>query len=125
MPAWRAQPAGARSLATVLVVHEAFGVHEHIARCLPAIRPRRLARRSLPSSSSAQGDPRLHDDRWPRLFAERRLARCPTAQVLADLDALRVPAAGRQRRASAGRLGVTGFCWGGRIAWLYAAHSRR
>ena len=29
MPAWRAQPAGARGMATVLGVHEDFGVHEH------------------------------------------------------------------------------------------------
>jgi carboxymethylenebutenolidase len=43
------------------------------------------------------------------------------AQVIADLDAT-VAWAGKDPHADSSRLGITGFCWGGRITWLYAAH---
>jgi carboxymethylenebutenolidase len=41
---------------------------------------------------------------------------------MSDLDAT-VAWAAKQESADAGKLGITGFCWGGRITWLYAAHS--
>jgi carboxymethylenebutenolidase len=49
------------------------------------------------------------------------VSKASDAQVLGDLDATRAWA-GRQPRADVERLGITGFCWGGRITWLYAAH---
>ena len=117
MPAWRAQPAGARGLATVLVVHEAFGVHEHIRDVC-----RRFARAGwqaiAPELFFRQGDPRIHET-VAEVFASV-ISRVPDSQVLSDLDACVAWAAGNGGQR--GRLGITGFCWGGRIVWLYAAH---
>ena len=117
MPAWRAQPAGRSSLPTVLVVHEAFGVHEHIRDVC-----RRFAKAGYqavaPELFFRQGDPRGHES-IAEIFAQV-ISRVPDAQVLADLDAAAQWAAGNGGDRT--RLGVTGFCWGGRIVWLYAAH---
>ena len=55
-----------------------------------------------------------------KLIAEV-VSKVPDAQVMGDLDACAAWA--RTQGADAGKLGVTGFCWGGRIAWLYAAHN--
>ena len=41
---------------------------------------------------------------------------------MSDLDAA-VAWAGQSSSGDASRVGVTGFCWGGRITWLYAAHN--
>jgi carboxymethylenebutenolidase len=50
------------------------------------------------------------------------VAKVPDAQVMSDLDAA-VAWAEKSGKGAASRLGITGFCWGGRIVWLYAAHS--
>jgi carboxymethylenebutenolidase len=117
MPAWRAQPVGRQALATVLVVHEAFGVHEHIRDVC-----RRFAKAGwqaiAPDLFFRQGDPRRHET-IAEIFAQV-ISRVPDAQVLSDLDAAAQWAAGNG--GSRERLGITGFCWGGRIVWLYAAH---
>ena len=47
----------------------------------------------------------------------------PDAQVMSDLDAT-VAWAGKSSGGDIDALGITGFCWGGRIVWLYAAHKR-
>jgi carboxymethylenebutenolidase len=120
MPAWRAQPAGRQGLATVLVVHEAYGVHEHIRDVC-----RRFAKAGwqavAPDLFFRQGDPRRYET-TAEIFAQV-ISRVPDAQVLSDLDAAAQWAAGNG--GSRERLGVTGFCWGGRIVWLYAAHRPR
>jgi len=51
------------------------------------------------------------------------VAKVPDAQVMADLDAA-VAWAAAEGIADTGRLGITGFCWGGRIVWMYSAHNR-
>ena len=51
------------------------------------------------------------------------VSRVPDAQVLGDLDATVKWAA--KDGGDTSRLAATGFCWGGRIVWLYAAHSRK
>jgi len=118
VPAYRAAPAGRTGLPVVLVVHEIFGVHEYVADTA-----RRFARAGYlaiaPELYARQGDPGAYGE-IARLQAEI-VSRVPDAQVLADLDgALKWAAA---NGGDAGRAGVTGFCWGGRITWLYAAHA--
>ena len=117
MPAYRAAPAGRSSLPVVLVVQEIFGVHEYIADVC-----RRLAHAGYlaiaPALYARQGDPAQYTE-VARLLSEL-VAKVPDAQVLGDLDAT-VRWAGAHGGDLA-RVGITGFCWGGRITWLYAAH---
>lgn len=118
LPAYRAAPAGRSAAPVVLVVSEIFGVHQYIADVA-----RRLAKQGFfavaPELFDRQGDPQSYGE-VGRLVAEV-VSKVPDAQVLADLDAAAAWAAGEG--ASPRRLGITGFCWGGRIAWLYAAHN--
>ena len=118
MPAYRAAPAGRARAPVVLVVSEIFGVHAYIADVA-----RRLARRGYfaiaPELFERQGDAGSYGE-VAKLIAEV-VDRTPDAQVMADLDACVAWAAGQG--ADTTRLGITGFCWGGRITWLYAAHN--
>ena len=117
MPAYRAAPEGRGNLPVVLVVQEIFGVHEYITDVC-----RRLAREGYlaiaPALYARQGDPAQYTE-VARLLSEL-VAKVPDAQVLGDLDAT-VRWAGAHGGDLA-RVGITGFCWGGRITWLYAAH---
>ena len=118
LPAYRAMPQGRTDLPVVLVVSEIFGVHEHIADIA-----RRFARLGYlaiaPELFVRQGDAQSYGE-VAKLVTEV-IAKVPDAQVMGDLDACVAWAAtnGGDTR----RLGVTGFCWGGRITWLYSAHN--
>jgi carboxymethylenebutenolidase len=117
---YRAMPKGGSKLPLVLVVQEIFGVHEHIKDVC-----RRLAKLGYlaiaPELYHRQGDvSKLESIDEIRLI----VAKVPDAQVLADLDAA-VAWAAANGAADMARLGITGFCWGGRITWLYAAHNPR
>ena len=120
MPAYRAMPASAAGakLPVVLVVSEIFGVHEHIADVA-----RRFAKLGYlaiaPELFVRQGDAQSYGE-ISKLLAEV-VNKVPDAQALGDLDAC-VAWAGANG-GDTGRLGITGFCWGGRITWLYAAHN--
>ncbi|MEB5965617.1 dienelactone hydrolase family protein [Comamonas testosteroni] len=118
LPAYRAMPAGKRNLPVVLVISEIFGVHDYIADTC-----RRLARAGYlaiaPDLFVRQGDPMAYAE-MARLMSEV-IAKVPDAQVMADLDAS-VQWAGGQG-GDVRKLAITGFCWGGRITWLYAAHA--
>lgn len=120
LPAYYARPAKGTGLPTVLVVQEIFGVHEYIRDVC-----RRLARQGYlavaPELYFRQGDPARLDNVGAIL--ETIVAKVPDAQVLGDLDACAAWAA--EHGGDPGRLAITGFCWGGRIAWLYAAHNPR
>jgi len=119
LPAYRAMPSQGGPFATVLVVQEIFGVHEHIKDVC-----RRLAKLGYlavaPELYARQGDvSKLSDINEIRT---KVVSKVSDAQVMADLDA----AADWARASGSGnirKLGITGFCWGGRIVWLYAAHS--
>ena len=115
MPAYRAQPAGKTGLPVVIVISEIFGVHEHIADVA-----RRFAKLGYlaiaPELFVRQGDAKSYAD-MSRLMAEV-VSKVPDAQVMGDLDAC--VAWAMAHGGDIGRLGVTGFCWGGRIAWLFA-----
>jgi len=117
LPAYRAMPAGRGGLGTVLVVQEIFGVHEHIKDVC-----RRFAKAGFlaiaPELYARQGDPGRYTD-IPALVREV-VSKVPDAQVMSDLDATLAWAAGNGGDPK--RVGITGFCWGGRITWLYLAH---
>ncbi len=119
MPAYRAMPEGAGPFPTVLVVQEIFGVHEHIKDLC-----RRLAKQGYfavaPELYARQGDVSKMTD-IPKIISEV-VSKVPDAQVMSDLDAT-VTWAKSTGKADASKLAVTGFCWGGRIVWLYAAHN--
>jgi carboxymethylenebutenolidase len=119
IPAYRAMPASGGPFATVLVVQEIFGVHEHIKDIC-----RRLAKAGYfaiaPELYARQGDPSQYAD-IPKLVADI-VSKVPDYEVLSDLDAT-VIYAKDSGKADAARLAITGFCWGGRPVWLYAAHN--
>ncbi len=118
MPAYRAMPAGKSSLPVVLVISEVFGVHEHIADVA-----RRFARRGYmaiaPELFVRQGDAQSYGE-IAKLFAEV-ISKVPDAQVMGDLDA--TVAWAKANGGNTSKLAVTGFCWGGRITWLFSAHN--
>ncbi len=119
IPAYRAMPAAGKSLATILVVQEIFGVHEHIKDVC-----RRFAKAGYlaiaPEMYYRQGDvSKLKDNK--EIFAVV-VSKVADAQVMSDLDAALAWAA--KNGGDGKRLGITGFCWGGRITWLYTAHNK-
>jgi carboxymethylenebutenolidase len=118
MPAYRAQPARGGNFPVILVVQEIFGVHEHIKDIC-----RRLAKLGYqaiaPELYARQGDPRQYST-IPDIIA-KVVSKVPDSQVMADLDAC--VAWAKAQGGDTARLGITGFCWGGRIVWLYAAHN--
>jgi carboxymethylenebutenolidase len=118
LPAYRAAPLGKANAPVVLVISEIFGVHEHIADVA-----RRLAHQGYfavaPELFVRQGDAGAYGE-IAKLISEV-VSKVPDAQVMADLDATTAWAKGQG--ADTSRLGITGFCWGGRITWLYAAHN--
>ena len=117
LPAYRAAPAGKKNLPVVLVISEIFGVHEYIADTC-----RRLARAGYmaiaPDLFVRQGDPMAYGE-MAKLMSEV-IAKVPDAQAMGDLDAAVQWASANGGDVS--KLAITGFCWGGRITWLYAAH---
>ena len=118
VPAYRAMPEGGAALPIVIVVSEIFGVHEHIADIA-----RRFAKLGYlaiaPELFARHGDAKAVTD-IPTLFANIVL-KAPHAQVMGDIDACVAWAGAHGGDLS--RLGVTGFCWGGLITWLYCAHN--
>lgn len=118
IPAYRARPVTGTNLPVVLVVQEIFGVHAYIQDVC-----RRLARLGYlaiaPSLFERQGDV----SKLPDIAAILPVvAKVPDAQVMSDLDAS-VAWAVSSGGGTISKLGITGFCWGGRITWLYAAHN--
>jgi len=120
MPAYRAAPADKTDLPVVLVISEIFGVHEYIADVA-----RRFAKLGYlaiaPELFVRQGDAQAYGE-ISKLIGEV-ISKVPDAQVMGDLDA--TVAWAKANGGDTGRLGITGFCWGGRITWLYAAHNPR
>jgi len=117
MPAYRSAPAGKSDLPVVLVISEILGVHEYIADVT-----HRLAQAGYmaiaPELFVRQGDPSEYGE-MAKLQSEI-IAKVPDAQVMSDLDA--TVAWASRNGGNAQKLAITGFCWGGRITWLYAAH---
>jgi carboxymethylenebutenolidase len=117
VPVYRAQPKDRTNLPVVLVISEIFGVHEHIKDVA-----RRFAKAGYmavaPDLFVRQGD--ATKTPMPDLM-KNIISKVPDAQVMSDLDT--VVKWTKQRGGNTDKLGITGFCWGGRITWLYAAHN--
>jgi carboxymethylenebutenolidase len=118
VPAYRAAPAGKTGLPVVLVIQEIFGVHEYIADTC-----RRFAKAGYlaiaPQLYARQGDPSQYTE-IAKLMSEV-VSKVPDAQVMADLDG--AVAWATANGGDAARVGITGFCWGGRITGPCAAYS--
>jgi carboxymethylenebutenolidase len=119
IPAYRAAPAAGGPHPIVLVVQEVFGVDDYLKDTC-----RRLARRGhlaiAPELYARQGEPTEATSRED-LF--KIVGRVSDAQVLSDLDAC--VAWAERNGGDSSRLAITGFCWGGRAVWMYAAHSAK
>ncbi len=118
IPAYRAMPAVGKDFPVVLVIQEIFGVHAYIQDVC-----RRFAKLGYlaiaPEMFYRQGDvSKLTDIDQIRQV----VGKVPDAQVMSDLDAA-IAWAGKFSKGNIQRVGITGFCWGGRITWLYAAHN--
>lgn len=117
VPVYRAQPKDRTNLPVILVVSEIFGVHEHIKDVA-----RRFAKAGYlavaPDLFVRQGD--ATKTPMPELMT-KIISKVPDAQVMSDLDT--IVKWTKQRGGNTDKLGITGFCWGGRITWLYAAHN--
>src|SRR3954447_11367108 len=119
MPAYRAMPASGGPFPTILVVQEIFGVHEHIKDIC-----RRLAKLGYlavaPELYARQGD--VSQMKNFQDIISKVVSKVPDKQVMSDLDAT-VTWVKDGGKGNVSKLGITGFCWGGRIVWLYAAHN--
>jgi carboxymethylenebutenolidase len=119
IPGYAAMPASGGPFPTVLVIQEIFGVHEHIKDIC-----RRLAKlgyfAAAPALYAREGDVSGMSD--IQEIISKVVSKVPDAQVASDLDATVAWAKGTGK-ADTAKLGVTGFCWGGRQVWLYAAHN--
>ncbi|MFB2919466.1 MULTISPECIES: dienelactone hydrolase family protein [Aerosakkonema] len=119
IPAYRAMPATGSNFPVVLVVQEIFGVHEHIQDIC-----RRFAKLGYlaiaPELFTRQGDVSQLSN--IEEIISKVVSKVPDSQVMSDLDAT-VNWAKNSSKGNIDKLGITGFCWGGRIVWLYAAYS--
>jgi carboxymethylenebutenolidase len=119
IPAYRAMPAKGGPFPLILVVQEIFGVHEHIkdiCRRLAKDGYMAIAAELYARQGSVAGMTDIQE------IIGKVVSKVPDAQVMSDLDATAAYAKA-SGSADTARLGVTGFCWGGRITWLYAEHN--
>ncbi len=120
VPFFFAMPEGKKNLPVVLVIQEIFGVHEYIADTC-----RRFAKAGYlaiaPELFARQGDPGSYSE-MAKLMAEV-VSKVPDEQVMGDLDGA-IKWAG-ENGGNLKKVAITGFCWGGRITWLYAQHSNK
>jgi carboxymethylenebutenolidase len=118
IPAYRAMPDNGKNFPTVMVVQEIFGVHEHIKDIC-----RRFAKQGYlavaPELYARQGDVTKMNN--INEIIQNVVSKVPDAQVMSDLDA--AVAWAKKNNGDTSKLAITGFCWGGRIVWLYAAHN--
>jgi len=120
IPAYRAHPSAKANWPVVLVTQEIFGVHEHIKDLC-----RRFAKLGYyaiaPSLYARFGDPGKYDMAHVQDLVTDIVSKVPDDEVMSDLDSTVAFAKGEH--ADTAKLAITGFCWGGRVVWLYAAHN--
>ncbi|PUA20589.1 dienelactone hydrolase family protein [Glaciimonas sp. PCH181] len=118
VPVYRAQPEGKTNLPVVLVISEIFGVHEHIADVARrfakfgylAIAPDLFARQGNPAAFSSIAE-----------LQKEVVSKVPDDQIMGDLDAC--VAWAKANGGNIDKLAINGFCWGGRVTWLYCGHN--
>ncbi|WP_333256568.1 MULTISPECIES: dienelactone hydrolase family protein [unclassified Microcoleus] len=119
IPAYRAMPASGSNFPVILVIQEIFGVHAHLQDIC-----RRLAKLGYlaiaPEMFARQGDVSKMTD--IQEIRSKVVSKVPDEQVMSDLDAT-VDWAQKSGKGNINKLGITGFCWGGRIVWLYSSHN--
>ena len=119
IPAYRAMPANGSKFPVTIVVQEIFGVHEHIKDIC-----RRFAKLGhvaiAPEMYARQGNVSKIEN--IQEIVSKVVSKVPDSQVMSDLDAT-VAYAAKSGNGDTSKLGITGFCWGGRVVWLYAAHN--
>jgi carboxymethylenebutenolidase len=119
IPAYLTYPKSGNKFPVIIVVHEIFGVHEHIKDVC-----RRLAKLGYlavaPELFARQGDVSKISDM--NEIISKVVSKVPDAQVIADLDST-VNWISNHTKGDTSQLAITGFCWGGRITWLYCAHN--
>ena len=120
IPAYRARPKNRPQAPVILVIQEIFGVHEFIKDVC-----RRLAKQGYyavaPALYARYGDPAKYDAAHIEGLISDIVSKVPDSEVMGDLDATVEFA--KAEGGDTAKLGITGFCWGGRIVWLYAAHN--
>ncbi len=119
IPAYRAMPATGSNFPVILVIQEIFGDHAHLQDIC-----RRFAQLGYlaiaPEMFARQGDVSKITD--IQEIISKVVSKVPDAQVMSDLDAT-VEWAQKSGKGNTNKLGITGFCWGGRIVWLYSSHN--
>lgn len=116
LPAYVARPQGDGPFPVVIVVSEIFGVHEYIRDIC-----RRLAREGYAAIAPAffvrVEDPAPLSDMQR---VQQIVAAAGYEQVMGDIAAT-LDWASQQLWANADKVGITGFCWGGKVVWQAAA----
>ena len=119
IPAYRAMPASGSNFPVILVIQEIFGVHAHLQDIC-----RRFAKLGYlaiaPEMFARQGDVSKLTE--VQEIISKVVSKVPDAQVMSDLDAT-VEWAQKSGKGNTNKLGITGFCWGGRIVWLYSSYN--
>jgi carboxymethylenebutenolidase len=117
MPGYFARPNGAANPPVVVVAMEIFGLHEYVRDVT-----RRLAKLGAfavaPDYYFRKGDLTEITDMQQLLPIVNSK---PDAELLSDLDS--TVAWAKSQGGDTGRLGIVGFCRGGRTVWEYAAHN--
>jgi len=120
IPAYRARPSGRKNAPVILVAQEVFGVHEFIKDVC-----RRFAKLGYyaiaPALYARYGDPAKYDMAHLEQLISDIVSKVPDDEVMSDLDS--TVAFAKSEGADTAKLGITGFCWGGRVVWLCAAHN--
>lgn len=119
IPAYQAMPSAGKNFPVVLVIQEIFGVHEHIKDMCRryakmgylAIAPELFARQGDVSKMTEIGE-----------ILSKVVSKVPDEQVFSDLNAT-VAFVKANNNGNTEKLGLVGYCWGGRTVWLYAEHN--
>ena len=120
IPAYYAVPKAGGKRPVVLVVAEVWGLHEHIKDVV-----RRVAKEGYFAVANdpyfRQGELWKLEDMKQVMAGANQLS---DEQAFKDIDAT-LAWAGKHARGNIAKLGVTGFCRGGRMVWMESAHEKR
>jgi len=121
IPIYFARPETPGPHPCVIVVHEIFGVHDYIRGICNRLAEEHYYAVAVDLYSRYGDATKMTDHK--KIYTEI-VSKTTRKQIYHDLDAA-VAWLGKEAHADASRIGVTGFCWGGTITWLYAAHNAK